>query len=132
MINAEEIAEMWMDRCCQTVKHHQHAEHMNLISKDVKVFGVKGFDVIEYKDWYSQCEHEFKEKVIEHVEYRGLKIGKVTDSQIMFFINEAVFSNNGAVYEQAVEVVLAEEDGQWRAIQQRVLTKKEAEHFNLN
>ena len=38
--------------------------HMNLISKDVSVYGVPGFEVITYKDWFNQCKHEFDNKLL--------------------------------------------------------------------
>ena len=48
--------------------------HMNLISKDVSVFGVPGFEVITYDDWYQQCEYEFTNKLLKQVSYQGLNV----------------------------------------------------------
>ena len=41
----------------ETANKHDFQAHMNLISKDVSVYGVPGFEVITYADWYNQCEH---------------------------------------------------------------------------
>lgn len=131
-MNAEEIATSWMDQCCLTLKNHSHAAHMDLISKNVKVYGLKGIDVIEYDDWFEQCKQEFKDKLISHVIYSDLKIRKHTDLQIMFLTNQSVFSSDGAVYDQTVENVLAlEVDKKWRVIQQRILSRKEAQEFKM-
>lgn len=40
-----------------------YTSHMDLISKDVSVYGVPGFDVIGYDDWTRQCEYAFDESV---------------------------------------------------------------------
>jgi hypothetical protein len=41
-------------------QQRDHAAHMNLISKNVSVVGVHGFDNIGYQDWANQTAHEFK------------------------------------------------------------------------
>lgn len=41
-MNPLEIIRDWMIACCKTINEYDHAGHMNLISKDVKVFGIEG------------------------------------------------------------------------------------------
>lgn len=128
----EEIAQQWMDQCCATIKKYDHAAHMNLISKDVQVFGVPGFDVIGYSDWFAQCEYEFNEKLIQQASYQGLKIRQGNDDQIMFLANETIEATDGTVDTHSIEVVLSkEQDGEWRVIQERLLSKEEATHLGV-
>ncbi len=131
-MNPEQIAQTWMDSCCQTIAAYDHAAHMNLISEQVQVFGIPGFDVIGYSDWFSQCEHEFAEKLIREARYQDLKIRQSNDSQIMFLTNETVIAADGTVDTHPIEIVLTrEEDGLWRVTQERLLSDEEARHLGI-
>ena len=131
-MKAEQIAQHWMDQCCITVVNYDHPAHMNLISKDVQVFGVPGFEVIGYSDWFSQCEYEFSEKLIQQASYQGLKIRQSNDTQIMFLANETITATDGSVDTHSIEVVLSKEaDNQWRVTQERLLSKEEATHLGI-
>ena len=131
-MNAEEIAQNWMDSCCQTIQQYDHKSHMNLISKDVQVFGIPGFEVIGYTDWFSQCEHEFHEKLIKKASYEGLKIRQSHDTQIIFLTNESILAADGTTDAHPIEIVLSkEQDGEWRVTQERLLSAEEASHLGI-
>ncbi len=131
-MNAEQIAQHWMDQCCITIQQYDHNAHMDLISKDVQVFGVPGFEVIGYNDWFSQCEYEFNEKLIQQASYQGLKIRQSNKQQIMFMANETIKATEGTVDTHSIEVVLSkEQDGKWRVTQERLLSKEEATHLRI-
>ena len=132
MTNPQQIAQHWMDSCCQTIKNYDHNAHMNLISKDVKVFGVPGYEVISYADWYTQCEYEFSEKLIDQTSYQGLKIRHSDEQQVKFLTNETIHTTDGTVDSHPIEVVLAkEDDDQWRVIEERLLSRDEAEQMGI-
>lgn len=131
-MNSEEIAQSWLDNCCQTILKYDHAAHMNLISQNIQVFGVPGFDVIGYADWFSQCEYEFNEKLIESISYGGLKIRNSNDKQIMFLARETIQATDGTIDSHPVEIALTlEQDGQWRATQERLLSQDEAKQLGI-
>jgi len=131
-MNAEQIAQKWMNRCCSTIKAYDHAAHMDLISQDIQVLGVPGYEVIGYADWFSQCEYEFNEKLIAQTSYDGLKICNSNDQQVMFLTNETIQSTDGTMDRHPIEIVLSmEKDGQWRAIQERLLSREEAEKYGI-
>ena len=103
---------------------------MDLISKDVQVFGVPGYEVIGYSDWYSQCEYEFSEKIIEKASYQGLKIRESNDKRIIFLTNETIRATDGTVDSHPIEIVLSQEDdGKWRVTQERLLSSIEAQEL---
>lgn len=132
-MNTEDIVQSWMNNCCETIDQYDHAAHMNLISEDIQVFGVPGFEVIGYADWYAQCEYEFNEKLIERASYQGLKISNSSDEQVMFLTNETILATDGTVDTHPIEIVLTrEQDGQWRATQERLLSKEEAVHYGIS
>jgi len=100
--------------------------HMNLISKEVSVYGVPGFEVITYDDWYKQSQYEFENRLLKRVSYEGLNILAETPERIMFKSVETVEGSDGTVNSQGIEFIIQkEEDGQWRVSQERVLPDDE-------
>lgn len=59
------------------------ASHMNLISRDVSVYGVPGFEVIDCDDWARQCQYEFDEGLLQRVSYDGLHLVTVTPVNVL-------------------------------------------------
>ncbi len=100
--------------------------HLNLISKQVNVYGVPDFEVITYDDWFNQCKHEFENKLLKKVSYQGLNILAQTDDRIMFKSIETVEGSDGSVNSSGIEFIIQkEEDGQWRVAQERILPDDE-------
>jgi hypothetical protein len=102
--------------------------HMNLISKDVSVYGVPDFEVITYDDWFNQCKYEFDNKLLKKVSYQGLNILAQTPDRVMFKSLETVEGSDGSTNTNGVEFIIQkEEDGQWRVGQERILPAEELE-----
>jgi len=102
--------------------------HMNLISKEVSVYGVPGFEVITYDDWFKQCEYEFTNKLLKGVSYQGLNVLAETPERIMFKSVETVEGSDGSSNTSGIEFIIQkEEDGQWRVSQERILPEDELE-----
>lgn len=100
--------------------------HMNLISKDVSVYGVPGFEVISYDDWYNQSRYEFENRLLKKVSYEGLNILAETPERIMFKSVETVEGSDDSVNSNGIEFIIQkEEDGQWRVSQERILPEDE-------
>jgi hypothetical protein len=100
--------------------------HMNLISKEVSVYGVPGFEVITYEDWYNQCKHEFENKLLKQVSYQGLNVLAETEKRVMFKSIETVQGSDGSTNTSGIEFIIQrEDDGQWRVAQERVLPEDE-------
>ena len=102
--------------------------HMNLISKEVSVYGVPGFEVITYDDWYKQCKHEFDNKLLKKISYEGLNILAETPERVMFKSLETVEGSDRSVNTSGIQFILQKEkDGQWRVGQERILPDDELE-----
>ena len=96
--------------------------HMNLISKEVRVLGVPGFDVIGYDDWHRQCKQEFSDKLLKQVSYQGLDVLDETPGRVTFKSIETVGGTDGTNNTSVIEFIIQkEEDGQWRVVQEHVL-----------
>ena len=100
------IIHEWMTNSCKTLANHDVKGHMALISKEVKVYGVPEHEVIAYNDWAAQVEHEFNNKLIQSVEFRGDHIRVENQGDIMFTTLEVITASDGQVINNALEVVL--------------------------
>lgn len=119
-------AEDILEALALTANAGAYTSHMNLISKQVSVYGVPGFDVIGYNDWARQCEYEFDEGLLKRVSYEGLQLVTVTPGNVLFKTTETVEGNDGSVNCHGVEILIRkEEDGKWRVLQERILAEDE-------
>ncbi len=129
---AQDIIHEWMNNIAGSLINYDVDEHMALISKDVKVLGVPKLGTIDYKDWAAQVAHEFKQKLVQTIEYRGDHVRAENPINIMFVTREILTAADGAVVDNNLEVVLRkEDDGVWRVVQERFLDESEARHFDL-
>lgn len=129
---AIKVAEEWLAASTRTVADKDLGGHLNLISPEVSLTGIPGFEAIDYQAWAAQCEHEFENSLISSVAYHGLKIVAETDNRVMFRTWETVQASDGAVNAQGIEVLLQREaDNQWRVVQERVLPEEESAHEGL-
>lgn len=107
--------------------------HMNLISKEVSVFGFPGFEVIGYDDWARQCKYEFDEGLLARVIYEGLHLVTVTADNVLFKTIETVEGTDGKINRHGVEILIRKEvDGKWRVFQERILAEEEMHLIKTN
>ena len=119
-------AEDILEALALTANAGAYTSHMNLISKQVSVYGVPGFDVIGYDDWARQCQYEFDEGVLKRVSYEGLQLVTVMPGNVLFKTTETVEGNDGSVNSHGVEILIRKEaDGKWRVLQERILAEDE-------
>ena len=120
--------EEFLNQMAETANALNLNEHMNLISKDVSVYGVPGFEVIGYDDWFNQCKHEFENKLLKKVSYQGMNVLAQTSDRMMFKSIETVEGTDGEINTSGIEFIIQlEEDGLWRVNQERVLPEDELE-----
>ena len=128
----ESIAKKWLTDSATTANNKNYEAHMGLISRNVSLQGVPGFENIGYDDWAAKCKHEFDNNILKCVSYDGFKMIADTDNRIMFKTFESVEATDGTINAQGIEVLLEKEaDGIWRLLQERVLPDDETAHDNL-
>ncbi len=117
-----------LERLALTANAGDYAAHMDLISQQVSVFGVPGFEVIGYDDWARQCKHEFAAGLLKQVSYAGLRVVTLAPGNVLFKTTETVEGTDGTVNRQGVEILIRkEDDGKWRIVQERILADDEME-----
>lgn len=115
----------FLRRFVETAMASDHARHMAMISKKVRVFGVPGFEAIGYDDWNRQCAHEFAESTLKRIAFADVTVKMETGRLIAFEAVEVVEAKDGSVNRNRVEIFLEEEEaGQWRLVQEKILEPK--------
>ena len=124
-------AQQFPGRMAETANTLDLDARMNLISKDVSVFGVPGFDIIGYDDWFNQCKHEFENKLLKQVSYKGLDVLAITPEKIMFKSLETVEGADLQSFQTGSNSLSRKKKmacGVWRVSQERVLPDDELEN----
>ena len=116
------FAQNFLTRFAQTAISGDHAAHMKMISKKVRLYGVPGHEAITYEDWSQQCAHEFAEGLMKSISYDGLQMKMETDTVICVETHETIEAKDGTVKSHSLEIFIElEEDGAWRLVQERIL-----------
>ncbi|MDH3703098.1 MAG: nuclear transport factor 2 family protein [Alphaproteobacteria bacterium] len=116
------FAQNFLSRFAQTAIAGDHAAHMNMISKKVRLYGMPGFEAINYEDWSQQCAHEFAQGLMKSISYLGLEMKMETDTLICVETHETIEAKDGTVNSHALEIFIErEDDGEWRLVQERIL-----------
>lgn len=127
-----QVAEKLLQDMAQSANDKDYAAHMGLISQDVRVFGIPGFEVIGYDDWAHQCRHKFDNNILESVSYGPLKMMAQSPGRIMFKTLETIKAHDGSCNVNVVEIIVQkEDDGKWRVLQERILSEDEATHNGI-
>ena len=120
------IAQQFLDQMADTANSLDLDAHMDLISKEVSVFGLPGFEVIGYDDWLKQCKHEFDNKLLKQVSYKGLDVLTEMPGKVIFKSIETVEGTDGTSNTYSIEFIIQkEDDGKWRVTQERILQDNE-------
>jgi hypothetical protein len=130
---SRETVDHWLQQFIDTALARDLDAHMALISPEVMVFGVPGFDTLGFDDWYRQCEHEFPQGLIRTIAYGNVGIRTADARRVLFKARETTETSTGERIIQGVEMLLqrAADDDVWRLKQLRLLPEDEARHDGL-
>ena len=125
------VVTSWLDAFIRTALARDLAGHMAMISPEVLVFGVPGFETLDYQDWYRQCEHEFPQGLIADLGYSQVIVRSADDNRILFKCLETTRTSDGKELRQGVEMLLQRDGAAWMLKQLRLLPEDEARHDGL-
>ncbi|WP_462320777.1 hypothetical protein [Halochromatium sp.] len=132
-MNAGEIVQAWALACCQTLETQDIEGHMNLISKQIKVFGLADFDFVDYNFWQNQVQEQFANGLVTSLRYYLHSVRTDSENQISFTAIEYLTDKDGREHENPLLVVLSKEpDGVWRATEEKILTEDQARAAGLS
>lgn len=121
----------WLDQFTRSALARDLDGHMAMISREVMVFGVPGFDMLGFDDWYQQCAHEFPQGLLSDLSYSAVNVRSTHAGQVLFKCLETVTTADNGVTSRAVEMLLQREADVWRLKQLRLLPEDEARHDGL-
>ena len=127
----DEIVRSWLQGFTETAVAGDLDAHMAMISPEVVVLGVPGFDTVGFNDWYRQCEQEFPQRLIKAIDYSHATIRTADDDRILFKALENMQTSDGGQTVQGVEMLLQRNDANWELKQLRILPEDEARHDGL-
>lgn len=123
--------EEFLSEMAQTANSHNLEAHMNLISKEVKVYGFPEFELITYDDWFNQCKQEFENSLLVKVSYKDFHTLSETTDEIRFIAVETVYARDGQTNINCIEFTIRKEnDGQWRVVIERIISPTDLDDDN--
>lgn len=128
---SREIVADWLESFTNSALNYDVDGHMAHIAKNVMVFGVPGFETLDYDDWYRQCAHEFPQRLIQSLTYSTPLIRLANDQRILFKSLETTGTAGGGKIAQPVEMLIEKQEGRWLLRQLRILPEDEARSDGL-
>lgn len=119
----------WLAEFAGTAAQANLPGHMNMISKQVEVLGVPGFEVITWEDWNRQCTEEFPQQLIQSAAYTNLKVKELGPDFAEFVVHESIGLNTGESNENTLEMRLEQEDDKLRLRKLRILSALESVRY---
>ena len=133
MDSDDSTASRFLARFADTINARDFAAHMDLISGEVQIHGLPGFDAIGYEEWARQCKHELDTGILDQISYAGLRLLTDEADRQVFATVETVRASDGSINTMGLELTIAEEpDGTWRLTRERILSGEELEALDLS
>jgi hypothetical protein len=111
----------WLSNITETIKTKDIKKHMELVSKNVAVYGLPNGKTLNYADWKKRRQSEFKRGLIKNIKYDKLSIKNFGLRRLTFKIEEITDSSNNALLLVNKEIILEQEkDNQWRVVEETI------------
>ncbi len=111
----------WLSNITETIKTKDIKKHMELVSKNVAVYGLPNGKTLNYADWKKRRQSEFKRGLIDSIQYDKLSIKNFGLRRLTFKIEEITDSSNNALLLVNKEIILEQEqDNQWRVVEETI------------
>ena len=111
----------WLSNITETIKTKDIKKHMELVSKNVAVYGLPNGKTLNYADWKKRRQSEFKRGLIKNIKYDKLSIKNFGLRRLTFKIEEVTDSSNNALLLVNKEIILEQEqDNQWRVVEETI------------
>ncbi|NOZ37090.1 MAG: hypothetical protein GXP11_03285 [Gammaproteobacteria bacterium] len=111
----------WLEQLTRSVEKRDLAAHMQLISEQVKVYGLPGGQIIGYKQWKKRRHTEFSQAQLLALSYRLLNIKTITSRRLRFHVEETMQACNGTCIFIDKDIILElETDDHWRVVEERI------------
>jgi hypothetical protein len=122
------IAEQWLDEMARSTNEQDFDALLDLLSDHIRLLGKSDRDTVDQEEWLRRRKLEFESHTPKQVSYAPPQMTANLPGRLMFRTVETVQNNNGTFRHCPVEIIIQrEEDGKWRALQQRPLAESSLE-----
>ncbi len=121
MSMAKNIAEDWLNAISESVKNKDINDHMRLVSKNVRVYGIPDIKSLNYQQWLYRRHNEFLHDRLLSLKYKLIRIKKDQQRRLGFEVEEQMMSTDGKVVIINKDILLErEEDENWRVVEEKI------------
>jgi len=118
---SQELILNWLKRVSESVEHRDLTAHMELVSKNVRVYGIPNQASLDYQGWYRRRRNEFNNNRLASLRYTNLNIKTITLRRLGFQVTEIMQATNGQQIEIIKDILLEREaDNQWRVVEETI------------
>lgn len=116
------FVKQWLERYAHTTNNRELDDHLDLISEQINLLDEPRNTTMDYSHWVEQCREWFETETGRQVSYQEMRIKAMSPARVMFIATETIRDRRGPACHKGLEFIIQrEEDGKWRAVQQRVL-----------
>lgn len=116
------IAEQWLHEMARFSNEQDLDGLLDLLSDHIRLLGDGDRDTVGQEEWLRRRKQEFERLAPTQVSYTRPQMTANLPGRLMFRTVETVELTNGARHRRPVEIIIQQEDdGKWRALQQRPL-----------
>ncbi len=120
-IMSELDIQKWLSNITETIKTKDIKKHMELVSKNVAVYGLPNGKTLNYADWKKRRQSEFKRGLINSIQYNKLSIKNFGLRRLTFKIEEITDGSCNELLVVNKEIILEhEQDNQWRVVEETI------------
>ena len=128
---AEHTIHAWCMNMTSSVLQQDLDAHMQLVSPNIKVYGIPENGVIDYDGWKARRKYEFENKELLVLNYRNIRLITSTQRRLTFNVTETMVGKDGKMVILDKNIVLEKEmDGQWRVVEENI-NKWQVKKINL-
>lgn len=118
---SQELIVNWLNEVSESIKQRDLQAHMALVSRRVKVYGIPGHALIDYKGWEQRRRFELQHNKLASLEYRNLKIKTISLRRLGFEVIETMRGNSGRHIMIIKDILLEQErDKVWRVVEETI------------
>jgi len=118
---AQHIAEDWLNALSDSVQNKDINAHMQLVSKNVQVYGIPNMDTLNYQQWLYRRDNEFLNNKLLSLKYKIIRIKNDQLRRLGFEVEEQMIAADGNAVIISKDILLErEEDENWRVVEEKI------------
>ena len=118
---SQEIIQQWLEEMTQSVANKDLNAHMELVSKNVRVYGVPGHEVINYQRWLVRRRNEFEKNLLASLIYSLKNVKTIALRRLAFNVEEIMTAVSGQAIWLNKDIILEQEkDDKWRVVEEKI------------